>query len=243
MKNLVFFTFDLENQGLPKGNEKPFKIYTAKTLNNSTDYIVMGTNKGIIILKYNEYYKPDIVENKKLIELNNHEKLFAYMTSSGNNIYELNINLPYKTDKSKEKKDLQPKFNILIPMIFDAKLDSLAKKIKIQFSFDGVFMSIVNLFNQSYVIYSLDLNEDLKFVPTALKSGIGIDVVWCKYDNYFAVVSNSENSSIGNKLSNIGNSANKKNIKCYFSLSVYNIFTTNDVKKQFDVKSVYTLNE
>jgi hypothetical protein len=233
MKNLIIYTFDLETQNLPKVNEKPFKIYTAKTLNNSTDYIIMGTNKGIVILKYNEYYKPDIIENKKLIDLNNNEKLFAYMTSSGNNIYELNINLPYKTERVKDKKDLLPKFTSLIPMIFDSKLDNLSKKIKIQFSFDGVFMSIVNLFSQSYAIYNLDLNENLKFSPNTIKIGKGIDVVWCKYDNYFAVVSNSENSS------NKGN----KEMKSYFSLSVYNIISSNDVKRNFNVKNVYTLNE
>ena len=159
------------------------------------------------------------------------------MTSSGNNIYELSINLPYKNEAlaslDADKKDLSPKFTSLITSIFDTKMDFLSKKIKILFSFDGIFMSVVNLFNQSYVIYNLELNENLKFSPNAVKIGKGIDVVWCAYDNYFAVVSNSENLGV----------KGKKVAKCYFSLSVYCICTMNYGRKEFNVKSVYTLNE
>ncbi len=245
MKNLIFFTYDLEYTGLPKFNEKPFKIYFAKTLNNSKDYIVLGTNKGVVILKYNDFYKPDIILSNKLIELNDAEKLFAYMTSNGNNIYELSMNLPFRKSNNKEKKDLQPKFTSLLPIIFDGKIDILAKKIKIEFSFDGNFMSIINFFNQSYIVYSMQLSDELKFVPSIIKSGKGIDIVWCNYDNYFAVVSNSENSS-GNK--NIGGSNmpdNKKALKRYFSLSVYkiNLNPSSEANKLYDVQTIYSLNE
>jgi len=243
---LIFYTFDLDFSGLPKFNDKPFKIYIAKTLNNSTDYIVLGTNKGVVILKYNDFYKPDIILSNKLIELNDSEKLFAYMTSSGNNIYELSMNFPFRNSNSKEKKDIQPKFTSFIPSIFDGKFDTLAKKIKIEFSFDGNFMSIVNFFNQSYIIYSMQLSDELKYVPNVLKSGKGIDIVWCNYDNYFAVVSNSENST-SNKTALMGSSIqeNKKVLKSYFSLSVYkiNLNPRSEIKKLYDVQTIYSLNE
>lgn len=214
-------------------------------MNNSTDYIVLGTNKGVVILKYNDFYKPDIILCNKLIELNDSEKLFAYMTSSGNNLYELAMNLPFR-GAAKEKKDLQPKFSSLIPSIFDGKIDTLSKKIKVEFSFDGNFMSIVNYFNQTYMIYSMQLSDELKFIPSVLKIGKGIDVVWCNYDNYFAVVSNSENNSAAGKLANLGGMQDsKKVLKCYFSLSVYkiNLNVKSQAKKIYDVQTVYSLNE
>ena len=214
-------------------------------MNNSTDYIVLGTNKGVVILKYNDFYKPDIILCNKLIELNDSEKLFAYMTSSGNNLYELAMNLPFRSS-SKEKKDLQPKFTNLLPAVFDGKINTISKKIKVEFSFDGNFMSIVNYFNQTYSIYSMQLNDELRFIPNIVKSGKGIDVVWCNYDNYFTIVSNSENTSAARKIGNLGGMQDsKKVLNCYFSLSVYkiNLNVKSEAKKMHDVQTIYSLNE
>lgn len=248
LKNLIYFSFDLDYSGLPKFNEKSYKIYTAKTLNNSTDYIILGTNKGLIVLKFNSVYKPDIIASNKLIEFNNYEKLFAYMSAGGNNIYELALTIPFKSSSSglKEKNAFAPKFSLLVSQIFDGRMDTLSKKIKASFSPDGTFMSVVNFFNQTYIIYALELSEELKFVPTAIKSGKGIDVVWSSCDDYFAVVCNSENSSIKVLPNNVNNITElKRALKSYFSLSVYKIEqnSENDSKKLYDVQTVYSLNE
>ena len=136
----------------------------------------------MVILKYNEFYKPDIISSNKLIELNNNEKLFAYMSGSGNNIFELSLNIPFKNSgSSKSNKDMQAKFTSLIPAIFDSSQDPISKKLKVEFSHDGIFMSIVNIFSQNYVIYNMQLNDELKFVPTAIKSGKGIDFKFRKF--------------------------------------------------------------
>ena len=60
----------------------------------------------MVILKYNEFYKPDIISSNKLIELNNNEKLFAYMSGSGNNIFELSLNIPFKNSGSSKSNNI-----------------------------------------------------------------------------------------------------------------------------------------
>ena len=68
-KNLISFSIDLENLNLPKISEDTFKIYIVKMLNSTQDYLILGTNKGVIILNYNAQIRPNLISCNKLIEL------------------------------------------------------------------------------------------------------------------------------------------------------------------------------
>jgi hypothetical protein len=76
-KNLISHYFDLELLNLPKISENSFKIYAGKIVNHTEDYIVLGTNKGVVIIQYNTLIKPNLVACNKLIELNEFN-LFLY---------------------------------------------------------------------------------------------------------------------------------------------------------------------
>jgi len=61
MKNFTCYNFDLDKQNLQKTGEKALKIYNGKFLSHSKDYIILGINKGVVILKFDPLVKPDIV--------------------------------------------------------------------------------------------------------------------------------------------------------------------------------------
>jgi hypothetical protein len=75
-KNLISHYFDLELLNLPKISENSFKIYTGKIINHTEDYVVLGTNKGVVIIQYNTLIKPNLVACNKLIELNEFNLFF-----------------------------------------------------------------------------------------------------------------------------------------------------------------------
>lgn len=75
-KNLISHYFDLEQLNLPKITDSSFKIYTGKIVNHTEDYIVLGTNKGVLIIQYNNQIKPNLVACNKLIELNDFNLFF-----------------------------------------------------------------------------------------------------------------------------------------------------------------------
>jgi len=69
-KNIITHTIDLDFLNIPKISDNSFKIYTGKIINNTQDYLALGTNKGVVILKYNQDIRPNLVSCNKLIELN-----------------------------------------------------------------------------------------------------------------------------------------------------------------------------
>lgn len=66
--------------------DKQSKIYELKVLYYVKDYMILGTNKGLLILKMNDDNRPCVVPCLSLIELN--EKCLNFLHLANNSLYE-----------------------------------------------------------------------------------------------------------------------------------------------------------
>jgi len=220
-KNCISSTFDLETQMLNKASDnKQFKIYTAKFLNHSLDNLILGTNKGVIILKFNILTKPEITPSNLLYSINDN-LLYLYSIQNGNILEEHQLVILNNMEKLPDSKS-----KIIVNQVFDSKalVANTLNKYKINFSYDGMYMSTVDIINNIYTIFHLQINEELRYNCKSIKSGKCTgEIEWCPYDNIFAITVPSINqvstkshlASDKNKLSNY--------FRMAFSLNVFKI--------------------
>ena len=220
-KNYISSNFDLETQNINKGaDNKQYKIYTAKLLNHAVDFMILGTNKGVVILKFNTLTKPDITSCNLLNSINEN-LLYFYSINNGTVLSEHRQHIKKNMEKLPELKT-----KTLINQVFDNKslVANSLNKYKISFSYDGIYMSTVDMVNNLFTIYYLNISEDLNYNCKAIKYGkCAGELEWCPYDNIFAITqgtisqvsTKSHLASDKNKLSNY--------FKMSFSLNVFKI--------------------
>ena len=99
-KNLITHTTDLDFLNLPKISDNSFKLYTGKIVNHTQDYLVLGTNKGVVILKYNQEIRPNLVSCNKLIALT--DSMLYFYKVENNSLIQIQNSL--KLTQTKVKK-------------------------------------------------------------------------------------------------------------------------------------------
>jgi hypothetical protein len=223
MKNFISYSFDLDQQSLPRVIDKSFKIYISKLLNHTDDYLILGTNKGVVILRFNTLSKPDITPVNELIDLNSGKLFFYEIKGRSSKLIEKAFEIE---DINTAKVSLSHKSlnKLLISQTFDNKslTSSSFSRYRIKFSHDGLYMSTVDVLNNIYTIYQLFINEELRYSCKAIKFGKCTgELEWCPYDNIFIVTTGSINQ-VSQKTTN-KSSSSSNSIKMLFSMTVFKI--------------------
>lgn len=217
VRNLISLTVDMENI-LAKMTDKSFKIYQAKSLVSTRDFLILGINKGLVIMKFDDIMKPNIQISPILSEFNN-RNFIMYKISDTTCLYEhtLKTNLDEKNPDEVKDKALTVKQSdrVILNCCFNSKnlISSYYDRFKLAFSFDFSFLSTLDITNNTFSVHSLKINEELKYNCVSIHNGSCCDLAWCAYDNIFAITK----FSLGIDEKNPKNAAN------VFSLEVYQL--------------------
>jgi hypothetical protein len=227
---LISHNIDLEGLDLPKLIDKTFKIYIGRFYNHINDFLILGTNKGVVFLRFNFLLKPEILPSFKLNEMNDAKLFFYSISDQGTSLQEF----IYSNISVEGKSVYQPKKTIINNTIFDTKAIVLNyyHRFKIDFSFEGNYMSAVDITNSSFTIFQLSLTDDLRYSAKPIKHGKCAELEWCGYDNIFAITGPNADGLIQKV------DSKKKNIKptVDFSLIVFRI-------NEETVQTIYIINE
>lgn len=222
IKNYVRYSFDLENHIFQKLNDKPIKILIAIFLLNTTDYLILGTNKGVVITKLDNSNPTAIVPSNKLIEINE-TKYFFYSLFNNSLIEDMYI------EKDANSKQSHTRITSLInSSVFDIPKNQkgvMYHRFKINFSFNSEYLSCLDSFNETYSIFKVEINESLHHLFKNMKYGKGVQLEWCPYSPIFAVMTINTFVNKGDKANQNSSSfvSFSSGGNCSFTLTVFSI--------------------
>ena len=223
-KSLVSYSFDLEQYIFQKVGDKPIKISKAMFLLNTTDYLILGTNKGIVITKFDPSNKAAIVPSSRLIELNSdHNDMKYFLYSLQNNSLLESIYLKCKSDN---KKEYTSSIGSVLGSVFDLPKQmkgNLYHRFKINFSFDYGYLSCLDSYLEVYTILKIDINEQLRYNFKPVKYGKGIALEWCPYDNIYAVTQGRSVNFLMDPSTNSKKNSNSVTRSSSFILSLFSV--------------------
>lgn len=262
MKVLSSYLFDLEKNML-KFHDKETKIYIVKNIKTTIKkYLLIGINKGLVIVDYDQTVKPKI-NHLSLVEQKNN-----YIFNSIENGYVL---MEYRFKKPVPKHYIESGLwhgsvaensdyllfndaifvknskmiseNVLSKCCFEAKAISSTyyQKVRILYSpmsdIDYVLVATVDYPNNIYTVYQMASNYDkqgnVNYSVKQLKTSNCAEFIWCPFDLMFAVTKyNMSNEKLGSKVTS-NNTSNANS----FTLVVYKI------SKGSTVEAVYTLED
>lgn len=215
------YSFDLEQYIFQKVGDKPIKISKAIFLLNATDYLILGTNKGIVIIKCDPSNKAAIIPSPRLIELNSGQNDIKYF------LYSLQKNsLLESTYLSDNKKEYKRVIGSVLSSVFDSPKQirgNLYHRFKINFSFDYSYLSCLDSCLGVYTIIKIDINEQLRYNFSPIHYGKGIDLEWCPYDNIYAVTQGRNVNFLTDPSTNSKKISNSIVKPSSFILSLFNV--------------------
>ena len=192
LKDYLSYSFDLDKFIIKKINDnKIIKINKAKILLNSNEFLILGTNKGIVIIKIDDsYFQPIVTLNISQIDLNETymKKIFFY------EIFDNNLKEIIYTKNEKEKNSLIPfgknkDFNIMknIFKYNNQSKKNLEHRYEIKFSFDLKYLSCIDEINSVYTLFKIKRTESENSFDL-IKSGNCVSFEWCPFSNTYAII-------------------------------------------------------
>lgn len=247
----MLFQFELEEGGLlskQKKNDKQIKIYLAKSVRYISDYIVIGSNKGLIILTFNNLISQSIEINQVYSDFREKTFFFDVIRHGTKWVsYKITGNLGYLPYDSyvndyslNEGKGIQVKSRIITENCFDNKVNQSYLERKsilispLTYNKESKFILICffDIGNCVYTIYKVSSdhyisNDSNKTNALSIKSGNNcLDFTWCVYDNIYAISKKSGNN-------------NKNNSKdSSFSVFIYKISNTFTIDLIYQIDSL-----
>jgi hypothetical protein len=174
----VTYTIDIDNLNIPKSNDKSFKVYIDKMMNHAIDLLILGTNKGIVAYKLNDNNFPDVTLSLRLTEMNDYTKLVIFEVGKSHLISKL------YSEGSTDKSIYEFNSETSIKDVSTNQAHVVRyKRVKLDFSSDENYMSVMDTIQNSFSIYSVTISETVKYSFTVIKSGNCIDIQWCPYEN------------------------------------------------------------
>jgi hypothetical protein len=178
-------------------------------LNHFVDLLVLGTNKGVIVYKLANNIQPDVIPSMRLTELNDYTKFVTFEMNKTNLISQI-----YQDNA--EKGIYEYKSEYLIKDVFLSQTGIVKlKRIKLEFSYDENYMSVVDSIANNFTIYSVNISEAVKYSFSSIRTGNAIDLQWCPYESIFAILLHNQ----------IGKIIDYK--KLIFTAAVYKLSGTN----------------
>ena len=204
-------------------NNKEIKVYQITILQHLYEYLIVGSNKGLIIFKFDSSSDTPMctLSMTPYIDKEKVQNYLFYQLTKNNSILEQRLMIKYDkknkmilTTDSKDKED-----NILD----NSKVSVNRYEIKI--SFDGTIMSCLDIVAKVFILFKIVPNnksnnpysiQELKKID----SGEALCLEWSPYSNNFAIT--------------------KQLTANTFMLQVYSAADRTTIKKVYEVKDLFT---
>jgi WD40 repeat protein len=216
------FMIDLDKTIFRKVNDEEIRIFNVTILQHLYEYFVIGSNKGLIIFKFDSSNKVPIctLSMTPKIDKNKVQNFFFYNLTKENLLLEQKLMISF--DK-KNKMLLKSDSKKIEDNILDNNKVSV-NRYEIRLSFDCTLMSCLDTVANVYTIFKIvpDNRNNNKNCISEIKKvegGEALCLEWSPYSNNFAITKQV--------------SSNK------FILQVY-AFEMNAIKKVYEVKDLFT---
>ena len=217
------FMLDLDKTIFRKVNDEEIKVFQITILQHLYEFLIVGSNKGLIIFKFDSSNKVPIctLSMTPFIDKTKAQNYFFYNLTKENLINEQKLIISF--DK-KNKLLLKSDSKKLEDNILDNS-KSAVNRYEIRLSFDGTMMSCLDTVANVYILYKIlpDKRNNNPYCISELKkieTGDALWLEWSPYSNNFAIT--------------------KQITANTFMLEVYSAADRNSIKKIYEVKDLFT---
>ena len=217
------FMLDLDKIIFRKVNDEEIKVYQVTILQHLYEYLIIGSNKGLIIFKFDSSNKAPLCTLSMIpsIDKEKVQNYFFYHLTKDNLILEQKLMISYdKKNKMLLKTDSKK--------IEDNILDNSKVQVnryEIRLSFDCTIMSCLDTVANVFILYKISPDKrnnnpnsigELK----KIESGEALCLEWSPYSNSFAITKQLTSNS--------------------YMLEVYSAADRATIKKIYEVKDLFT---
>ena len=217
--NYYSYTYNIDDKIFDGVNQKQTTIYDIKFLLNINEFLVIATNRGVIINKCDYSYKASVVPILPLNEISNNQSIYFYSFFENKIIENLFI-----TNKLSKIFNYHLPKNIKNDILYQDFVENLNNRFEIAISYNNKYMSFLDSCNNTYRIYRINVNENFHLSFKEVKKDNALSLIWCPFKNTYAII---KKNSVQFTKSNKTNST--------FELNVINI--KNDI-----IKLLYKIN-
>ena len=217
------FVLDLDKSIFRKVNDEEIKLYQMTILQHLYEFLIIGSNKGLIIFKFDSSNKPPLctLSMTPTIDKNRIQNFFIYHLDKNNILNEQKLLISFDKKNrmlvSSEKKKIEE--NVL------DNTKAPINRYEMRISFDGTIISCLDTVANVFTLFRIvpDKTNNNPFCISELKkieSGEALCLEWSPYSNNFAIT---------------------KQLTCNsFMLQVYTVENRNKVSKLYEIKDIFT---
>ena len=217
------FMIDLDKTIFRKVNDEEIRVFQIAILQHLYEYLVVGSNKGLIIFKFDSSNDTPIctLSMTPYIDKNKIQNYLFYQLTRKNSILEQKLMISF--DK-KNKMILNSDQKNIDDNILDNNKVSV-NRYEIKLSYDGTIISCLDLVANVFILFRIILdkknnNPNCIHELKKIDSGEALCLEWSPYSNNFAIT--------------------KKLTANTFTLVVYSAADRTTIKKIYEVKDLYT---
>ena len=217
------FLLDLDKTIFRKVNDEEIKVYTITILQHLYEFLIIGSNKGLIIFKFDSSNKVPIctLSMTPYIDKNKVQNYFFYNLTKDNLILEKKLIISF--DKKNRMLLNSDSKKIEDNILDNAKV--AVNRYEIRLSFDGSMISCLDTVANVFFIFKItpDKKNNNPFCISELKkveSGEALWLEWSPYSNNFAITKQLSSNT--------------------FMLEVYSAADRSSIKKIYEVKDLFT---
>ena len=221
IKNSIFM-LDLDKEIFRKVNDKEIKIFQISILQHLYEYLIIGSNKGLIIFKFDSDNKVPLISlsNIPWLDKTKIQNYFFYNYTKENIILEEKIMISY----DKKNKILINKSQRKIEDNILDNSKSLINNYELKINYRNNLIACIDKISNIYIIYKIkpDLKNSNPYCISELikiDSGEALFFEWCIYSNNFAITKKMSNSTS-------------------FLLQVYSINDKDKINKIYEIKDL-----
>ena len=217
------FMIDLDKTIFRKVNDEEIRVFQIAILQHLYEYLVVGSNKGLIIFKFDSSNDTPICTllMTPYIDKNKIQNYLFYQLTRKNSILEQKLMISF--DK-KNKMILNSDHKNIDDNILDNNKVSV-NRYEIKLSYDGTIISCLDLVANVFILFRIipdkkNNNPNCIHELKKIDSGEALCLEWSPYSNNFAIT--------------------KKLTANTFTLVVYSAADRTTIKKIYEVKDLYT---
>ena len=217
------FSLDLDKTIFRKVNDEEIKVYRITILQHLYEFLIIGSNKGLIIFKFDSSNKVPIctLSMTPFIDRNKAQNYFFYNLTKDNLILEKKLIISF--DKKNRMLLSSDSKKIEDNILDNGKV--AVNRYEIRLSFDSSMISCLDTVANVFYIFKIitDKKNNNNFCISELKkveSGEALWLEWSPYSNNFAITKQVSSNT--------------------FLLEVYSAADRASVKKIYEVKDLFT---
>ena len=217
----VLFMLDLDKEIFRKVNDKEIKIFQISILQHLYEYLIIGSNKGLIIFKFDSLNKAPLVSLSMTpsFDKTKAQNFFFYNLTKDNLLLEQKMIISYDR---KNKMMIKTNKRKIEDNIFDNS-KAILSVYDIELNFRNDLISCLDKITNIYIIYKIKSdtkNSNPNIIAELIKinSGEALDLKWGVYSNNYAITKRLSNNS--------------------FLLEVYSISEKDKINKIYEIKDL-----